>query len=73
MNEPSPIAVNASIVGNRPTGLGHYALHVVSVLDALGEHLTVYTSRPDFVDAPHARVRRIWWAFSPGAVPSSES
>jgi glycosyltransferase involved in cell wall biosynthesis len=59
VSEPARIAVNASIVGDRPTGLGHYALHVVSALDALGEQLTVYTSRPDFVDAPHARLRRI--------------
>lgn len=59
MSEPARIAVNASIVGDHPTGLGHYALHVVSELDALGERLTVYTSRPDFLDAPHARVRRI--------------
>ena len=69
MSEPSRIAVNASIVGDHPTGLGHYALHVVSALDALGEHLTVYTSRPDFVDAPRARIRRISTGVQPERGP----
>lgn len=51
------VAVNATIVGERPTGLGIYALSLITALDALGEQLTVYTSRPDLVTAPHARVR----------------
>jgi glycosyltransferase involved in cell wall biosynthesis len=51
------IAVNASIVGERPTGLGIYALSLITALDALGVRLTVYTSRPDLVRAPGARVR----------------
>ena len=53
------IAVNASIVGDRPTGLGLYALHLIRELDALGERLVVYTSRPDAIRAPGARVERI--------------
>jgi len=52
------VAVNAAIVGERPTGLGVYALRLIAALDALGEHLTVYTSRPDLIVAPSARVRR---------------
>ena len=51
------VAVNATIVGERPTGLGIYALRLIAALDALGERLTVYTSRPDLVTAAHARLR----------------
>src|SRR5262245_59745728 len=43
------IAVNAAIVGERPTGLGVYALHLITALDRLGERLCVFTSRPDLV------------------------
>lgn len=50
------VAVNATIVGDRPTGLGFYALGLISALDALGERLTVYTSAPALVHAPNARV-----------------
>jgi glycosyltransferase involved in cell wall biosynthesis len=56
---PSAIAVNASIVGERPTGLGHYSLQLISALDEFGERLIVYTSRPDLVAAPHATIRRV--------------
>src|SRR5262245_8601457 len=55
----SPIAVNASIVGERPTGLGYYSLQLISALDEFGEQLIVYTSRPDLLVAPHATVRRV--------------
>ena len=51
------VAVNATIVGERPTGLGIYALRLIAALDALGERLTVYTSRPDLVTAPHVHLR----------------
>ena len=53
------VAVNAGIVGERPTGLGLAGLHLVSALDELGERLTVFTSAPDAVTAPHARVVRV--------------
>ncbi|MBI1845729.1 MAG: glycosyltransferase family 4 protein [Candidatus Rokubacteria bacterium] len=59
------IAVNAAIVGARPTGLGHYALHAIAALDALGERLTVYTPRPDLVRAPGATVRALTDAVTP--------
>jgi glycosyltransferase involved in cell wall biosynthesis len=60
-----PIGVNASIVGDRPTGLGIYALNLISGLAALGERLTVYTSRPDLVRAASATVRPITRAVRP--------
>ena len=59
------IAVNAAIVGDRPTGLGLYALHLIRELDALGERLVVFTSRPDVVRAPGARVERVPAAVRP--------
>jgi glycosyltransferase involved in cell wall biosynthesis len=59
------IAVNAAIVGERPTGLGLYALHLIRELDALGERLVVYTSCPEAVRAPHARVERVPAAVRP--------
>jgi glycosyltransferase involved in cell wall biosynthesis len=52
------IAINSAIVGDRPTGLGLYALRVIEALDALGERLIVFTSRPDLVEAPRATVHR---------------
>jgi glycosyltransferase involved in cell wall biosynthesis len=59
------IAVNAAIVGDRPTGLGSYALNLIHELDALGERLVVYTSRPEAVRAPGARVERVPTAVRP--------
>ena len=59
------IAVNAAIVGERPTGLGRYALSMIRELDALGERLTVYTSCPEAVQAPSARVERVSAAIRP--------
>src|SRR5215510_8502047 len=59
------IAVNASIVGERPTGLGVYARHLITALDALGERLCVFTSRPDLVDARRAMIVPIAAALRP--------
>lgn len=59
------IAINAAIVGKHPTGLGVYALHLIEALDALGERLIVYTSRPDLVTAPRASVHRVSAAYRP--------
>jgi glycosyltransferase involved in cell wall biosynthesis len=55
----APLAVNAAIVGERPTGLGIYGLQLIDALDALGERVTVFTSCPEAVTAPHARVVRV--------------
>jgi glycosyltransferase involved in cell wall biosynthesis len=51
--------VNATVVGERPTGLGVYALRLITALDRLGEQLTVFTSRPEVIEAPRAIVRRV--------------
>jgi glycosyltransferase involved in cell wall biosynthesis len=55
----SGLAVNAAIVGERPTGLGIYGLQLMDALAALGERLVVFTSSPQSVTAAHARVVRI--------------
>ncbi len=59
------IAINAAIVGERPTGLGMYALHMIEALDALGSHLIIYTSRPDLITASRATVRCVSAAYRP--------
>jgi glycosyltransferase involved in cell wall biosynthesis len=59
------IAINAAIVGRRPTGLGFYALHLISGLAALGEQLLVFTSRPDLITSPGTRVERVSTAMRP--------
>jgi glycosyltransferase involved in cell wall biosynthesis len=59
------VAVNASVVGERPTGLGIYAINAIQALAALGERLVVYTSRPEAIAAPGAEVRRITTAVRP--------
>lgn len=56
MRAEGRIAVNASIVGQRPTGLGFYALYLIRALDDLGEPMCVFTSRPDLVTARGATV-----------------
>jgi glycosyltransferase involved in cell wall biosynthesis len=68
--QDADVAVNATVVGERPTGLGVYALRVITALDRLGERLTVYTSRPEAMDAPHARMSPVSPATRPerGAV-----
>jgi len=53
---PRTIAINAAIVGERPTGLGVFALSVIQALAGLGERLVVFTSRPDLVTAPNVGV-----------------
>ena len=54
----SPVAVNASILGRAPSGLGQYALGLVRSLDLLREGLVVYTSSPEGLSGLRATVRR---------------
>lgn len=65
MATDGPIAINAAIVGQRPTGLGFYALHLISGLAALGEQLVVYTSRPDLIAGPLTVAERVSAAMRP--------
>src|ERR1700737_4219122 len=55
----SPVAVNASILGPAPSGLGQVALGLVQSLDPLREGLVVYTSYREALSGLRATVRRI--------------
>lgn len=59
------IAINAAIVGQQPTGLGYYALHLISALASLGERLVVYTSRPELIASPRTIVKPVSPAMRP--------
>jgi glycosyltransferase involved in cell wall biosynthesis len=50
------IAVNAALVGDRPTGLAAYVLNIVSALDRLGERLIVFTSRPELFKSHNVKL-----------------
>src|SRR6266851_419340 len=54
----SPVAVNASILGPAPSGLGQYALGLVQSLDPLREGLVVYTSSREGLSGLRATLRR---------------
>jgi glycosyltransferase involved in cell wall biosynthesis len=51
------IAVNAALVGDRPTGLATCVLNIVAALERLGERLIVFTSRPGLFKAERADIR----------------
>jgi glycosyltransferase involved in cell wall biosynthesis len=53
------IGVNASIIGDGPTGLGLYAINLIQALDQLRDDLVVYTSAPAALGHPRARLVRI--------------
>ncbi len=59
------VAVNAAIIGRRPTGLGVYAINVIRALAALGERIVVYTSRPQAIGMPGIETRRVSPAVRP--------
>ena len=60
------IAINAAVIGERPTGLGIYAVNAIQALATLGEQLVVYTSRPESIAvAASTQVRRITAAVRP--------
>jgi glycosyltransferase involved in cell wall biosynthesis len=55
----SALAVNASILGAKPTGLGVYTASLVEAIDRLREDVSVYTSMPGSLHVARARVRRV--------------
>jgi glycosyltransferase involved in cell wall biosynthesis len=57
--------VNAAIIGERPTGLGLHALHVIRALHARDERLLVWTSRPDLLGGQGPRLERVPAALRP--------
>ena len=50
------IGINASIVGESPTGLGLHAINLIRSLDAIRDDLRVYTSCPDAFGGVRAHV-----------------
>jgi glycosyltransferase involved in cell wall biosynthesis len=52
----SVIGINASIIGENPTGLGLYAINLIRALDAYRDDLRVYTSSPQALGRLRARV-----------------
>lgn len=52
------IAINASILGERPSGLGLYAVNLTRGLDALHNGLVVHTSCPELLTGIRASIRR---------------
>jgi glycosyltransferase involved in cell wall biosynthesis len=50
------IGINASIIGESPTGLGLYAINLIRALDAIRDDLRVYTSCPGAFGGIRARV-----------------
>jgi glycosyltransferase involved in cell wall biosynthesis len=57
MSRSGGLGVNASIIGQSPTGLGLYAINLIRALDALRGDLRVYTSCPEALGPLRARVR----------------
>ena len=50
------VGVNASIIGESPTGLGLYAINLIRALDGLRDDLRVYTSCPESLPSLRARI-----------------
>ncbi len=53
------IGINASVVGENPTGLGLYSVKLIRELDQLRDDLLVYTSFPEVVGPIRARIARV--------------
>ena len=50
------VGINASIIGESPTGLGLYAINLIRALDTLRDGLHVYTSSPQALGRLRARI-----------------
>lgn len=60
MSGARTIAINASILGAKPTGLGVYTASLIEAIDRLrGNDVVVYTSTPESSRLVQARVRRV--------------
>jgi glycosyltransferase involved in cell wall biosynthesis len=59
------IAINASIVGGNPTGLGLYSINLVRALDRIRDDFVVYSSSPEAFPGLHAPIRRVPAAVRP--------
>ena len=57
MRRGGGVGINASIIGESPTGLGLYAINLIRALDAIRSDLRVFTSCPDALGTLRASVR----------------
>ena len=57
MSRSGGVGINASIIGESPTGLGLYAINLIRALDTLRDDLRVYTSYPEALGSLRARIR----------------
>jgi glycosyltransferase involved in cell wall biosynthesis len=60
------VGINATVIGDNPTGLGVYAMKVIRELDRLRDDLVVYTSAPERLGPLRARVVRVSSHVRPG-------
>jgi glycosyltransferase involved in cell wall biosynthesis len=58
-------AINASIVGGNPTGLGIYSINLIRALDRIRDDVIVYSSSPEAFQGLRARIRSIPAAVRP--------
>ena len=56
MRRGARVAINATIIGQRPTGLGLYTIKLIRALDDLRDDLVVYTSAPAALGGLRAQV-----------------
>jgi glycosyltransferase involved in cell wall biosynthesis len=59
------IAINASIVGGNPTGLGIYSINLIRSLDRIRDDFIVYSSSPEAFRGLRAQIRRVPTAVRP--------
>ncbi len=59
------VGINASIIGENPTGLGIYSIKLIRELDRIRDDLVVYTSRPEALGPLRARIAPISAATRP--------
>jgi glycosyltransferase involved in cell wall biosynthesis len=59
------VGINASIIGENPTGLGLYTINLIRELDRLRDDLLVYTSSPEALGSLRARIAPVSSAVRP--------
>lgn len=64
------IAINASIFGSQPTGLGLYTANLVEAIDQFRDDVDVYVSKPDGIRLARGRVRRVFPVVQPERNPA---
>ncbi len=66
MDTRGKVGINASVIGENPTGLGLYSIKLIRELDQLRDDLLVYTSSPPALGPLRARIAPVFAAVRPG-------